>query len=265
MPGVTNIESQPKEPLWRVSTFNETGDWRWRLYRRELPTPVVQLQVGSPYPFWTLKLQLGGGNGEQILAFIGAMGRGYSLHLTQLPLPQWLTHKQIKTSTRGLSLPKSQWWWMPRERQFGICLYIEDANAVISADHHLQFLIWDGDGWSSRQPWWQSFSLHPLNWLFGKLKYSEENLMIAQQSMVINGVDQNLGVKIYRATWKRPRWLGKLVVHRASVDINPGIPRRDRPGRNWESMSFPLQDGGLPDDPVGVAIAHVIAEAEAIR
>lgn len=255
---MANLRYPPTETGWRTSTLREPGDFRWRLYRGETYPAVVQVEVGGRYPFWTIKSTFGGSDGEQLIFFVGAFGRGFSLHLAHLPIPRWLTHTLVKVDCWGAPLPKNEWWPMPRERKTGVCLYLCEGNVPVSADHHLQFSIWDGDGWHSDQPWWQSFSLHPLDWFFGELVYSKTELMTEARSVVINGTEHQLEVTIYRATWKRPRWPGRLTVDRASVEISPGVPRRDKPDRDWQSISFALgADGRVFADPVEEAVAHV--------
>jgi len=97
--------------------------------------------------------------------------------------------------------------------------------------------------WSSRGPWWHHFSvnLHPMDLLFGKVKYSEGDTI--HDSVV----DFPMPEKSYRGRvqiqaneWKRRRWPFPKVIIRAHVDMEEPIPH---PGKG--TCSYNCGDDAL--------------------
>ena len=95
-----------------------------------------------------------------------------------------------------MATPKYRWanWRYPREIGFRIF------------DWAVWGSIWGCDMDSSANPHsWQEWSFHPLRFLFGRKKYSEEELETVETVAPLPEGDRPIKVKMVRATWRRTR------------------------------------------------------------
>lgn len=166
--------------------------------------------------------------GADIELFCGDGDRDLQLYLACGLFAVWLTFEDI--------LPIR---WRPdynkrfsSAREIGISIH----------DQRIFVNLWnDPMGWSASDPWWWSFTLHPVDWVFGKTKYSEKEIEHYENVplRICQHEEYSATVRLFESTWKRPWWSARKI-RRASVKVEKGVRH---PGKG--TMSYNCDDDFL--------------------
>lgn len=95
--------------------------------------------------------------------------------------------------------------------------------------------IWqDSWNWHAETPKWRQGSFDILDFLLGKQKYTaktldEDRVFIKMPEECYHG-----NCRIYRATWKRPRWPWPLILTRANIEMDNSIPIPGKGENAWD-------------------------------
>lgn len=126
----------------------------------------------------------------------------------------------------------------------------------------LQVCIWKDDNeWSSKDPKWRSFSVRPLDILFGATKHTDEILVAEHDTLIPMPEGQYPArVKLERDTWKRKRWpWWPFVSNRVSYqfDIPDGIPFSGKGENSWDCGEDGLFGTGVTASNEGEAVGKI--------
>lgn len=112
-------------------------------------------------------------------------------------------------------------------------------------EHEIGFRVHDGClwispfkytmGWSRDMPWWErGFTLHVVDWLIGKPKYSSQD--VSNQAVEIPMPEKKYPatVRMHSDTWARRWYWPKKRILRATVDIPGGIPYPGKGENSWD-------------------------------
>lgn len=116
-------------------------------------------------------------------------------------------------------LPGVKWngEWGSGERKIGVAI------------HHETFWIYpwiDDDG-----RWW---SLNFPDFFFGRAKYSTVDLEQDTTVVPLPEGDYPAKYRLYRATWKRPRWPWAKTLLRGEIEVEKGIPIPGKGENSWD-------------------------------
>jgi hypothetical protein len=123
---------------------------------------------------------------------------------------------------------KKRWKWWPswEVRETGIRIVLEQGWIWLDT-------FYDGSD-SSKNRRWQHITLTPLDWLFGKVKHSSEDLSNSDVIVSLPEANYQTKVRMFRSTWKRPRWPRSLVLTRADIEVEGGIPIPGKGENSWD-------------------------------
>ena len=91
--------------------------------------------------------------------------------------------------------------------------------------------------------WWV---IHPLDFLFGKKRYSKENLTEGSAFVMLPEGAYPAWVQLYTAIWKRPRWPWPRLVPRANVAVTGGVPIPGKGENGWDMEDDAIHDATIP-------------------
>jgi hypothetical protein len=172
--------------------------------------------------FWALQFEVGAGDGNDGLALWIAFGL-LSFHLSIegiLPIRfvEWGRKKALRTEYLGYE-------YMAWPRTTGVNI------------HHstIWFEIWNWQhGWDRNQPKWMSFNFCPIDFLLGDRQYSSQEIGVYRQSVLMPEATYPVTIKLCADRWKRPRWPWPLIVKRAHIDCEIGIPKPGKGENSWD-------------------------------
>jgi hypothetical protein len=178
--------------------------------------------INFEYVLWTSFF------GANIKLFDGDGDRDLQFHFACGLFAFWLTFEDL--------LPRR---WQPdykkrfsSTREIGFSIH----------DQCIWISLWeDPMGWSKSQPWWWSFTLHPVDWIFGKTQYSTREIR-SFPNIPLKICEHEVypaKVRLFESTWKRPRWRARKIV-RAEVEVEGGVTH---PGKG--TMSYNCGDDAL--------------------
>lgn len=82
--------------------------------------------------------------------------------------------------------------------------------------------------WSSRDPWWYSFSFTPKTFFCGKTKYEETDKATVDRRVLVKGdhkypdQEYDLICKVFESKWSWKRFLKPLIITRTNVEVANG-------------------------------------------
>lgn len=119
--------------------------------------------------------------------------------------------------------------WDNNSREIGFSWY----------DGYLSVRLWcrDGNSWSRGDRWWhfkQPILINPADIFLGRQKYSEETLEEGETTVPMPEADYPATYRLFRATWKRPRWPWPLIILRANIAVEGGIPVPGKGENSWD-------------------------------
>jgi hypothetical protein len=89
-------------------------------------------------------------------------------------------------------------------------------------------------GWSSDIPKWRHGNFNPVDFLFGRQKYSEDVLETVPVSLAMPEKTYTGTVKLLRSKWKRPRaWWTQTILY-AHIDVPGGVPFPGKGENSWD-------------------------------
>lgn len=100
------------------------------------------------------------------------------------------------------------------------------------------FKDWTG-GWSSSKSWLgnREFSIHPVDLIFGRQKYSSVSIEKRNDLAAFPEKTYDVTVEITRDTWRRPRWPWwpmKRWMYRGHVECKEGVPFPGKGENSWD-------------------------------
>lgn len=114
--------------------------------------------------------------------------------------------------------------------------------------------------WRSSDPWWYSFSIHPLDILLGKQQYSLLALGEHRTTVRLPEGDYPARVEVFVSVWKRPRWQWwPKVVVRCQVQPDTPIPIPGKGENSWDQDDDALHEMTCAANDVEEAARRVAA------
>jgi len=169
----------------------------------------------------SIGLDLNSGDGDEITA--------------NLCLP-WLFSIYISFASRALrrlmpgewtdgSIKPGEKFWMPTERQIGVRIF----NGVIWVS------LWENPMESNcTDPWWWSFNIKPVDFLFGKERIVAEKVLDERLVKVrFPEAIYDVSFKLFRRWDKRPRWKSKRF-DICRIEMDPPIPVPGKGENAWD-------------------------------
>jgi hypothetical protein len=114
--------------------------------------------------------------------------------------------------------------------------------------------VWrDENGWSRDMPWYaKGRHFDPVDFLLGRSKYSERTLDGRNATISMPEADYPVTIRLYEASWKRPRWPFPRRIIKAEVKSEKGVPVPGKGENSWDcgedaifSSTFPC--GGFEE------------------
>lgn len=97
------------------------------------------------------------------------------------------------------------------------------------------FSLWeDPMEWSHDDPKWWKFNFTPMDFFFGRSKYSEESVQEGDAVIEMPEGPYKATYKKFISYWKRPRYLFSKQLLRISIDIPVGIPHPGKGENSWD-------------------------------
>lgn len=187
----------------------EKGLVHWRCWLGN--RPGLAFSISIPSRFWHIHLDIA--TGEDALGFsIATPLCAIWLSLEHYPLQRFLS--KLVDGKRGYG-----------GRVIGISFH----------DSTFWVKLWeDPMGWSSTDPKWWSFTIKPLQIIFGKEKYSE--VVKDEGEMLIDMPEGKYEATYKRFTsyWKRERAWWTKSIERIEVEIPVGIPHEGKGENSWD-------------------------------
>lgn len=125
--------------------------------------------------------------------------------------------------------------------------------------------LWtESNGWSSTTPRWRNGCFHPLDFLLGKQRYSEEVIETREVLVPMPERSYRGTAKLVTATWKRPRWPSPRRMRRCDIDMatKEQIPHPGKGENSWdcgEDATFGLCGPARSiEDGIGNLVASVL-------
>jgi hypothetical protein len=146
-----------------------------------------------------------------------------------------------------IELPRP-WRWLYDERRTGFDVH--------SGSFWWRLWVDENDYPRRRSGTW-----HFTDWLLGRHKYKEE--MISPETPTKVEMPEgtyDATVKIFKSTWKRPRWFAKSIV-RAEISVPAGIPFSGKGENSWDCGDDALFGSTFACDNMLDAVEHIRHEA----
>lgn len=93
----------------------------------------------------------------------------------------------------------------------------------------------DENGWSRDMPWYaKGWNFDPADFFLGRRKYEERTLDGRPADITMPEGSYPVTIRLYEATWKRPRWPFPLRLLRAEVKSESGVPIPGKGENSWD-------------------------------
>lgn len=115
--------------------------------------------------------------------------------------------------------------------------------------------------WRSADPWWRrGLTLHLDDLLFGKAKYSRQEIAPAKDVLIpMPEGCYEATIAITESTWRWPRWFTRRRVYADLKVMRPGgIPFEGKGENSWDCGEDGLCGGGFQADTVEEAIGKIV-------
>ncbi len=114
-------------------------------------------------------------------------------------------------------------------------------------------------GWSCKMPKWMDGNFHPIDFLFGTMKYRAELLSTKQVLIPMPEGAYPASVTLEFCTWKRPRlpWVSARR-KTAKVDLSIGIPHEGKGENSWDCGTDALHSLSVGASTVEEAISKTV-------
>jgi hypothetical protein len=127
------------------------------------------------------------------------------------------------------SLPGIGKGWQDGTREIGFSWY----------DGYLSLMLWcrDGNEWNRGDRWWhfkQPIMWNPTDFFLGRDKYSDENLEVGTINIVLPEGEYEAIYRLFRSTWKRPRWPWPRHLLRGEIEVDRGVPVPGKGENSWD-------------------------------
>lgn len=167
-----------------------------------------------------LLLKVGEGDGPEINLWIGIPFL-LSLYLTL----EWPRLERIVPTVRSKSYAREgEYWDMPITRCLGFKIH----------DGRIWFSLWADEMDSGHNKSWQEFNLGPVNFLLGRMKYSQYGEQAHEVEIVMPEGRYPAVITTYTAVWKRARWPFAKRVYKADIEVEGGIPVPGKGDNSWD-------------------------------
>lgn len=88
--------------------------------------------------------------------------------------------------------------------------------------------------WKSTTPKWRAGHFNPVDWLLGRDVYSSEDIQTVKATVPMPEGTYPATIRLFRSTWKRPRWPFTRELLRAEVEVEGGIPFPGKGENSWD-------------------------------
>lgn len=155
----------------------------------------------------------------------------------------------------GLEHPAFRRWQTNRTtgiRIFSGCIWID---------------VWsDPDEYQSSYPWWKkTITIDPAGLILGHRKYSTRDISVHDATVWMPEGDYPATVRMFEATWKRPRWPHASRRIRAEVEMKTPIPVPGKGENAWDLDDDAIYSIITPADTVTQAVVAIRQSALASR
>lgn len=104
-------------------------------------------------------------------------------------------------------------------------------------DAGLWLMVWGdpmGD-WTRGMAWWTTSKVfHPMDFFFGRNKYTERVLENGETFIPMTEGCYEAKYKLFVSEWSRPRWPFKKELQRITLDVPRGIPTEGKGENSWD-------------------------------
>lgn len=143
----------------------------------------------------------------------------------------------------GLPWLFNLWIWLERakwvERLPGVEFVSGDYGSgerelsICTHDGYLWWRLWRNPNYGKSKDW-RDGAFNPANFFLGRAKYSEYGHNTFESFVELPEGRYPVTIKIYRATWKRPRWYKARTVQRADIKCEAGVPIPGKGENSWD-------------------------------
>jgi hypothetical protein len=194
--------------------------------------------------FWALEFSVGTGDADDGLSLWVACGL-FSLHVSfeGILSRKFVERMQEKAkSTKGLGYA-----YMALPRSTGVKIH---GNTI-------WFEIWNTEDWSSEQPKWMSFNFGVVDFLFGKEKYETKVVAESTGEIILSDGVHSVKIQLTEDSWKRPRLPKPMIVRRARIESEKGIPVPGKGENSWDCDDDAIFSSTFPADSFDAALNHL--------
>lgn len=205
----------------------------WRHGRSWLSTPWATLGLcwQIPTPHWIVAFEFGGGDGH-------LFGASFACGLFALWF-HWEPAKwrEVKDRSYQLSWHGGGIWGQWGTNQWG-----------------------DMEDWSS-PPWWRRWHFDPMDFLFGRQKYTARDLDTVVTTVPAPEGAYPASIRFFESTWTRPRWPWWPLTRRrdrADIELQKPVPIPGKGENSWDCGEDAIHSLTCPASTVGEAVAAVV-------
>ncbi len=132
------------------------------------------------------------------------------------------------------------------------------TTGVSIFDGRIWLRLWhDDSGWAEGRRNGPSVSIEPASILFGRTTYSSEDIKTERVTIPMPEGGYPATVRLFRSTWKRPRWPWPVVLMRAEITPDVAIPFPHKWGHEDGIHSFTCPAENVWEG-VGALVASVL-------
>lgn len=182
---------------------------------------------------------------------------------------KWLIELHVFTHSCGIAFTR-QWndLSIMLAVPFLFQLFVVRKNFKHELDRDLSLRVFDGGiwwhiwtpamEWSRKTPRWRDGNFKPADFLLGRRHYSDVTLDEHKNvNIAMREATYTADVRLYLATWKRPRWPFSEQVYRADIELEKGIPIPGKGENSWDLDDNALFGTTCPAKTLGEAIEAI--------
>lgn len=153
--------------------------------------------------------------------------------------------------------------WRFRPKWAYSALYGRDIGVSIhDAAIWISFFEDDLAGSEYHKPWYRRhhWSIHPIDILFGRSKYSERDIEEVPIQLCLPEGSYPGTAKVFESTWKRSRWPWPRRMVRTDLKLNPAPPVPGKGENSWDCGEDAIHGMVCPDPTVEKAMGFLLTE-----
>jgi len=225
---------------------------RW-LYIGQITLGIESVWLHKRDCFW-IHLDLDGDNDAGQITLAITVPWLFSLYLW---IHYWPLHKILPGKWVDSRCRPGTKFKMATPREIG--LFIGDGRVSLSLWHN-------PNDWSRDDPWWWEFTVHPIDFLLGRSKYSERNLSMHDDTLRMPEGYYDVKIRMFESTWKRSRWPWHRRMVRAEIECYEPIPVPGKGENSWDLDDDAVHSmtclARTPEDAMNQLIASIYRDRE---